>query len=279
MNLDQRFPVEISYGSSFGPGYSTDIVVAKSGREYRNQVWLNSRYVGDVAYGVKRLSDMQQLVAFFRIAGGRAHTFRYKDWGDFQATDSYFATGDGSTRSYQLYKRYTAGSDTDDRKITRPIDPITLQRDGEEFTDFTLNEDTGVVTLLPGESETSTDLSVANTDSSFNSSSTDLSVFAVGDVINVSGFTEADNNGQFKVATSSANKITVTNNDGDPVVLVDESAGDSVTIEEEPSLPGGVFTWSGEFDVPCRFDTDTLSIVYEDYESQATTAPIIEVLE
>ena len=106
-----------------------------------------------------------------------------------------------------------------------------------------------------------------------------LSVFAVGDVINVSGFTEADNNGQFKVATSSANKITVTNNDGDPVVLVDESAGDSVTIEEEPSLPGGVFTWSGEFDVPCRFDTDTLSIVYEDYESQATTAPIIEVLE
>lgn len=277
--LDQRFPDEISYGSSFGPGYSTDIVVAKSGKEFRNQNWQESRYAGDVSLGVQSLTDMQTLLAFFRIAKGRANSFRYKDWGDYSATDSFFATGDGSTRSLQLYKRYTSGTDTDDRKITRPISPITLKRGGSSFTNFTVDYTTGIVTLTSNASDTGTDISATNSDSSFNSTSTDLSVFGVGDIIQVSGFTESDNNGTFKVASSAATKITVTDTDGSAVSLTDEAAGDTVTIEEEPSVPGEDFTWTGEFDVPCRFDTDQISAVYENYDNLSVSVPIVEVLE
>lgn len=436
MFLDKRFPDCISYGSEFGPGFATDVVSAKSGKEYRNQNWEESRYGGNVVYGIRTEEDFLEMIAMFRIAKGRAHAFRFKDHGDYQATDSYFATGDGSTRALQLQKRYSYGTDTDDRKITRPVAPITIKRDGNAFTSFTLDDTTGIVTLTPDTTYADiSDLSAAASDSSFNSTGSDLSQFAVGDFVQVSGFYAEANNGYFKVATSAADKITVTDEDDNAVTLVDEDAtstrtitraayndtgtdfsftasgsviarssgdfgnlvvgetitisgstsndgtytvasvsdspaeitveealtdeaeGDSVTInraevqvsntdievssagaftssgedlsvfkagaeitttgffqsenndtftvdtssantlavdetttleevanpdrtiEEEPSQPGAVFTWTGEFDVPCRFDIDRLPRRYEDFKLQAADIPIVEVRE
>ncbi|RYE16938.1 MAG: TIGR02217 family protein, partial [Sphingobacteriaceae bacterium] len=38
-----RFPEDISYGSSGGPGYSTDIITVNSGAEQRNINWNQAR--------------------------------------------------------------------------------------------------------------------------------------------------------------------------------------------------------------------------------------------
>ena len=40
---------------------------------------------------------------------------------------------------------------------------------------------------------------------------------------------------------------------------------------------GQAVTWGGEFDVPCRFDTDRLSVNFQDYSSGAAQVPLIEL--
>lgn len=76
-----------------------------------------------------------------------------------------------------------------------------------------------------------TTISALNADSSINDSVEDLSVFAAGTFIQTSGFSEAANNGNFKVVTSSANKLTVVAVDGSAASLTDDPVGDTVSIK------------------------------------------------
>lgn len=73
------------------------------------------------------------------------------------------------------------------------------------------------------------DISASSVDNSFNSTTTDLSVqnISVGQWIRVAGFTEAANNGYFKVVSVAAAKIVVTG----AQALVTEASGASVTMD------------------------------------------------
>lgn len=81
-------------------------------------------------------------------------------------------------------------------------------------------------------------VSVIAIDSSFNDSGNGfvLAGFEVGDIIEVSDFTDPANNGTFKVATVAAGKITVTDVADAAVVLVDEAAGDEVSLESTSTI-------------------------------------------
>lgn len=84
-------------------------------------------------------------------------------------------------------------------------------------------------------------LSAAALDSSFSDSGNGFvdAGFVVGDIVRVSGFATAANNGRFKIASVAAGTITVTAVDGSPVALVDEAAGQAVTIETDAVLKTG----------------------------------------
>lgn len=70
--------------------------------------------------------------------------------------------------------------------------------------------------------DTGTDISFSSADNSINATTTDLSVFAVGQGITVSG--SASNNSTFTIATVTSTKITVSE------TITTESAGASVTL-------------------------------------------------
>lgn len=71
-----------------------------------------------------------------------------------------------------------------------------------------------------------TDISCATVDDSFNSVTTDLSGLLNGEYVNVTGFTESQNNGWHEVnGNSTAAKIISVLN------LADEAAGDSITMQ------------------------------------------------
>jgi hypothetical protein len=67
-------------------------------------------------------------------------------------------------------------------------------------------------------------VSAAAADDSYNDATEDLSVFKAGDLILVSGFSEAANNGLKHVVSATANKMIVEES------LADDAAGDDVTI-------------------------------------------------
>jgi len=119
--IEVQFPSDISFGSTGGPEYSTDIVETISGYEQRNANWSASRAVYNVAHGIKTQAQLDALIAFFRARHGRADGFRFKDWTDYQATAQALGTGNGSTTTFQLVKLYTSGSITETRTIKKPV--------------------------------------------------------------------------------------------------------------------------------------------------------------
>lgn len=144
-----RFPTDISYGSSGGPEYSTDIVEIASGFEQRNSNWQQARARYNVAHGVKTKAQLDALIAFFRARKGRANGFRFKDWSDYQATNSAIGTGDGSTQTFQLAKAYISGSTTETRHIRKPVSgTITVYVNGTAQTSgVSVDTTTGVCTF------------------------------------------------------------------------------------------------------------------------------------
>lgn len=153
-----RFPLDVALGSRGGPERATDIVTLASGAEERNSRWAHSRRRYNAGYGVKSRADMQAVLAFFEERRGRFHSFLWRDGLDYSTsgndvitpTDQAIGTGDGSTASFQLTKRYGASFDPYDRPITKPVAAsVRIAVDGVELdgADFSVDATTGNVTL------------------------------------------------------------------------------------------------------------------------------------
>lgn len=207
-----RFPENISYGSTGGPGYSTDVVTVSSGAESRNINWTESRHTYNAAFGIRDESYITALVNFFHTVKGKAYGFRYKDWSDYtssdsttiSATDQYLGTGDSEdigvtgTTQFQLIKAYSAGVLNTGRIIHKPVNgTVVVARDGiiENASNYVLSTINGTINFFTG----------------------------------------------------------------------------------HIPLTGEVITAGFEFDVPCRFDTDTLSINLEMYQHGSTDVPLVEL--
>ncbi len=148
--LEIRFPDDIAYGSTGGPGFRTEIVQTDSGAEYRNIRWGQARAEYNVAYGVRDADQLTSLIAMFRVVHGRAHGFRYKDWDDYQADGDLIGTGDNSEKNFQLIKSYTYGSYTVYRTVKKPVAGTTrIYLDGvEQLSGWSIVTTTGIVTFV-----------------------------------------------------------------------------------------------------------------------------------
>jgi len=162
--IDIRFPKNISFGSSGGPGYSTSIITVRSGAESRNANWDYPRCEYDVSYGIKRHTDLIALIDMFHVAKGRAYSFRYWDPLDYKScrknetaafTDQIIGAGDGETVSFQIYKTYdVTGVDGSTiysrvRKITKTVkDTVLVGLDGlQQTSGWSVDDTTGVITF------------------------------------------------------------------------------------------------------------------------------------
>ena len=150
--LDIQFPPRIAFNALGGPEYQTDVVVLASGHEQRNQNWAVARGQWDVAHAIKTAADKNALIAFFRVAKGRANSFRFKDWLDFEAslTEGVLTSLGGGT--YQLAKRYTNAAGSEDRNITLPVNGTVVVKQGAVTLvsggDYSINYATGVLTVI-----------------------------------------------------------------------------------------------------------------------------------
>lgn len=149
---DVQFPVHISYGSSGGPKFSTTVLELASGYEKRNINWSEAKAEYNVAHGIKDQDEMQEIRAFFHARAGRAYSFRFKDWADYQTGPQIIGTGDGSETAFQIIKDYTSGAFTYQRRITKPINGtlvgVTVNTVAQtEGVDFTVDYATGIITL------------------------------------------------------------------------------------------------------------------------------------
>lgn len=144
-----RFPDDIAYGATGGPEFATSVVATASGYEQRNINWSAARGRWDVASGLKKQTQLDTLIAFFRARKGRAHGFRFKDWTDYKATAQALGTGNGTITTFQLSRIYSSGGNTDVRTITKPVaGTVKVYLAGVlQASGWSVNTTTGVITF------------------------------------------------------------------------------------------------------------------------------------
>lgn len=155
--------LDVNFGSSGGPTFSTDVVTYANGAEYRNSNWSDSRYMANLKYEIKSRANAKYLYNFFMARMGKAQGFRVKDLFDFTSasdhvsapafTDQVIGTGNGVTTTFQLKKLYTDSAVTYSRNIYKPMAsfPILVGKNGvlqTVTTNYTINYNTGIVTFV-----------------------------------------------------------------------------------------------------------------------------------
>ena len=118
---DTLFPKAISYGSKGGPRFSTTVLTLASGKERRNQNWIDVRAEYDVSHGIKDRTDMMELREFFYARRGKAFSFRFHDHADNVVFNQKIGQGDGVNKSFQIVKTYSPAANPYVRKITKPV--------------------------------------------------------------------------------------------------------------------------------------------------------------
>jgi uncharacterized protein (TIGR02217 family) len=145
---DVIFPTDISYGSSFGPSFSTTVKELASGHEQRNINWSEARCKGDARYGVRTEDQMRGLVEFFYARQGRGYGFRYYDHLDHRITNQQIGTGNGTNKVFQLKKVYEPNTGFFyERIIRKPIAGTLTMSVAGTTKPFTLDAATGLVTM------------------------------------------------------------------------------------------------------------------------------------
>lgn len=160
---DVRFPLDIALGARGGPERKTDIVTTASGREERNARWAHSRRKYDAGYGVKSITRLAEVIAFFEERRGRLYGFRFRDRLDWTSAtgnatptpqDQRIGTGTGALATFQLTKTYGSAFAPYQRPVTRPVSgSVRVAVNGVEKvsgTDFSVDTTTGIITFLPG---------------------------------------------------------------------------------------------------------------------------------
>lgn len=263
-----QFPTVISYGSRGGPQFMTDVAVVDSGRESRNINWTLSRAKYDVSFGIRDMQDLADVTKFFYARYGKAYGFRYKDWADFQATQAALAqTG---AKTVQLIKQYTSGSRTYARTISKPIAGVTMRRGAAPFSAFTLDTTTGIATLTADSTKAITGITKASP----GNVTCVAHGFSTGNQIwieSVAGMTQV-NNLVFTITVIDADHFTIGVNTTSYSTYTSGGSAKKFVQSSE------ALDWTGEFDVPVRFDTDHLPASLDDFSvGSIDSIPLVEV--
>lgn len=287
-----RFPIELVVGSSGGPEFNTNVVPRGRNvpREVRIPRWSYPRNRYNGAIGIRNVDDYNVYLNWFNTVKGRFAGFRLKDEADFKSTnpndtvafnDQPLGTGDGTTTAFQLVKRYSQGAQITNKPVLKPVaDTTRIGIDGVELGSDTspigwsVNTTTGIVTFDNLASNITAISQAANAQVT-TAASHGLSVGHTVYISGVIGMVEI-NDARYTVV-SVINTTNFTLNVDSTTFTAYTSDGTTNTLPQTAET----LTSGYEFDVPVRFDTDSLSNAVFD-GAQAVSVndiPIIEIFD
>lgn len=148
MFIEERLLDCVSYGTAGGPTWLTRRVRLNSGIMRRNPRRSRPLYKYAVIFRNLLPDSHSEIIQAFNACMGGVHSFRLKDWSDFEATDEEFTTlGTGAEQEVQLTKLYTFGGQAILRPIRKPVDgTVELTANGTPIPS-SVDSTTGLVTF------------------------------------------------------------------------------------------------------------------------------------
>ncbi len=144
---DVRLPEEVEQGMTGGPRFQTSVIALGNGSEQRNADWPSQRGEWDISYGISDKTYFMDIIKFFYARIGKARSFRFKDWTDFEGTDELLGEGDGAATTFQLLRNYTSGPVTYSRTIRKPVTGTVVVKVAGVVVGASVDYATGIVTI------------------------------------------------------------------------------------------------------------------------------------
>lgn len=289
--IEERLPVLIDYGSSFGESYNVQITETANGNEYRKLVHPFPRMRYDISYDMRDQQELlDDVLDLFHRCYGRFAGFRVRNLADYSTNgwaDAPTAEDQElelvSSGVYQLRKVYgdvskpalSIGRPV--RTIFKPVANTTLvaidnpTTGSNTITAWTVDTSNGQVTLAANKTRSITNVTQAAQAVITVGSHT----FVAGDSVHVSGVVGMTqiNGLRAEVVSFDATTITV---DIDSIAFTAYSSGGTVNTHPQS---GETVTGGCEFDIPCRWESDLSAITHSNFEALSTGGmEIIEIL-
>ena len=132
--INQAVLPRFSRGLTGGPGFKTIIQEVADGSEVRISKWQRPKRRFDIGAAIDTPQDFRELLAHYRQVRGALNGFRMRDPFDWSTHPNHMTApdinepshrqllgaGDGTTKLFQLVKRYSVGNLTRVRPITHP---------------------------------------------------------------------------------------------------------------------------------------------------------------
>ncbi len=145
--IETQLLSKVSYGLGSDPTFLTTRVALFSGIIVRNAERSLPLFEYNAPYQLIGEADHAVLYAAFLACLAGLHSFRFKDWADYQLiTETLGTAAGGADETMQLIKTYTFGANSTVRNIIKPTGQATLFEDGGALASST-DTTTGIVTF------------------------------------------------------------------------------------------------------------------------------------
>lgn len=279
----------IDYGSAFGEAYSVDIVVDAADNTYTRlrHPYPVARY--EVGFGNKDYEfTINYVLDLFHRCGGMFGGLRLRDRIDYstngyegtpQASDGPAATLDEISGTYQIVRWYGDPSDplATRRRVTKPVSGsvvVGIRADNGTtypITDFSVNENTGVITLGPNKNRSIQSMILGATTAIQIGT---LHGFVTGDSVVISdvvGTTEI-NGLRGSVLSTGPDSILVNINSTGFTAYTSGGQVNTRPQEGEQLMAGCLF------DIPVRFETDLSGVTFANLNVLTSAINLVELL-
>lgn len=146
--IEERLLDRVSYGTVMMPTWRTRKIPLRSGITRRNPLRSRPLYRFSVVYRNLLPIHHMEVVHAFNACYAGVHSFRIKDWSDYEAFDEPFqVTGTGSPQTLQLAKTYTFGTQSILRPIRKPVSGTVIIKAGGTPISATVDYTTGMATF------------------------------------------------------------------------------------------------------------------------------------
>jgi uncharacterized protein (TIGR02217 family) len=285
--LEDRLPINIDYGSSFGEEYAVEIDTTANGNEYRRLRHNAPRARYDLSFDMRQqLWVMDEVVALYHRVFGRFSGFRVKNLADY-SSNGYTGTPTFADQScavvsagvYQLQKSYGGIGGT--LPIGRPIRTVFKPVSGSVLVgvsgalypsaQWTVDTTTGRVTVAANKNRAIT----AITKAAQAVVTVGAHTFAIGESVVFSGVVGMTQINNLRALITATSGTTIT-------VAVNSTAFGTYTsggtVQTNP-LSGESVTAGYEFDLPMRFDSDISGLTFDTFDTLSTGGiNLVEIL-
>lgn len=147
MFINEELIICVGYGWQGGPQFNTRLVTTQSWMERRNAQNIECRHSYTLPMAnISSIEYLQTLKSAYLACRGMLHSFKIKDYSDYQARGEVFGEGDGVATVFQLRKVAVFGPATYSRTIVKPNDGVAVRESGVPVS-TSVDPLTGLVTF------------------------------------------------------------------------------------------------------------------------------------